>query len=1748
MAQNASTNASETDISSTRFCEICKIQVKLGRGGEGNWLQHVKGKVHLDNERKARPPSPHRGLMAFFKKATGGVRGEAVKPTAVKAPQPLFAASSRTVSHTPPTTSEITRTAAIFPQPDLSNQHPLLRHLRHVIDTLPSSVPEGVQSDALAAYSSLPVIDPDDDEGPFHSIDSALNRIIGFGATAASLKPLIRRGQFGMDGLFRYLRVCIEDIKIEPVLLEGKIERLVDAMVLCGARREYDASSKEIITKSDVPSLPDGDTGRESRPKTKAIIERPDTPTIDLTIDPLVSPCPGYKLRLPEGASPYSSYPIMLHLVLTLPWSVTIDSASIHLHSTACTSISRSTAKGKERNALPCIQCAQLKTNLSLQGIEDRIETGSHENSPYAYLTPAEMHVLLRRKTAQIKQLKLNALNKASVLSVRIRRLDAWKRMAEAIAREDIPRIRSLMAAQLRAGSSIFTILEKIDLAVQHKFIARGYSLSDHERGYLILKLGGRSAAVIAHRALGIPSIDAIKRRMAASPLRSSAGYPTKEELTANLTHCYPDSKSPSSFDRSAPIIGMSMQLDEIKIQERLRWDPRTNQILGVCREHGCTTPLEFKSMLQADALLKALQDGNVHLASEATVAGLSILTGEPADYSTRAFLISGSCKQEDYREHKRLILDSMDAVQSTQKGSNRRLYCICTDGEARRRRGLIDIALCDAVRPSDPIYPALAPLSLFNLRCGPDNITPDFDWKHVFKRFRNTLLRILGFTLNGIRITSSVLREHLIAAGMRASEADALLTPNDKQDVTLMLRLLVAISNLPPSKPTDRPTVQATRRVLCLLGRLYFYLLNAYLNVELSLHTQLVYLSAAAHIVLALYSRDKGDFIPVQTFFDVMSMIKNVYFCVAKMQRDDPNGLFYIILLGTDGLEKIFGKVRTMVGTDTNADVLQLTNRVDGATQCVIILENHPEWGGQARRLDLKPLDSNIDEISNKYDHLSPRSLKGDYRVNQVVLLGSWNEGCVLAEQALDAAEVPAPFTSMRAQGGFDMFSPFGDGKMVLVESELQEGERHETDEEQDHLLASTLIPPTPALSDDTESLAPDLDDVAGTAELENFEGANTNESTNTESPSPWVSLPDSSKPAHKASILRLYSNPLAITSDSRDRLKRVRGYSRYETSASQNTSHADDEDGALCIQDPIVTLVRSDDQIFLAIGQVLAIRRDGKELHSVLPQLLSEPNIRLQVHIMKIEEIRLQDSDQEVTQADWQWTGALESRGHLKDVPGRFFSLINPEYKPAILGQNTGDNTYVFSTSELRDISAILYERLHEDLLHLPAVPVTPSFPYRNLSGQACFVCEADAPSRSSAAQACCPFCPDVLISSFNGQNLLKHMGSHILHDPHVERSREPCGFCLNTSFSCKIFLKRNSMIDMTKSECPYLRNIRITQAKTFSVTQPCTNHPLRCPLCEAQGTGFPAVWKYNFRAHLARFHPTATPENHTEYWQLHENEKTLLRAVYDDRKRQRKSAPLVKSRLRVSDAHSSRLALRDVTSDHESDKDEDGDDDPHYEQDESELNPFGGNTEDTENLTEKSTTTTVSIVDEGSRTIDSTTSVPLIDDLPPSVQVVSSISSDSLFDDAQLPIAANSTASASGSIPDNLQAVPVPTGPMASDPSVDDTQAPIASGSASGLSEGLPTKRKRVASTRFQEIYGSEGGAICATCEGSVEGYALRCSSAGCNLKYHLHCRGLIHVPQSEWYCDDECKLTARGKAASRKKVRRGGKSNM
>ena len=111
---------------------------------------------------------------------------------------------------------------------------------------------------------------------------------------------------------------------------------------------------------------------------------------------------------------------------------------------------------------------------------------------------------------------------------------------------------------------------------------------------------------------LGVPSIDTARRHVSTTPLVTSAGMPTRDEINANLAIGFEHQEVYGDW-----LIKMTMPIDEIKLQECLCWDPRTNMILGVCREHGGECVLEFRTMAQANHLVMNLASEQVHMASE---------------------------------------------------------------------------------------------------------------------------------------------------------------------------------------------------------------------------------------------------------------------------------------------------------------------------------------------------------------------------------------------------------------------------------------------------------------------------------------------------------------------------------------------------------------------------------------------------------------------------------------------------------------------------------------------------------------------------------------------------------------------------------------------------------------------------------------------------------------------------------------------------------------------------------------------------------------------------------------------------------------------------------------------------------------------------------------------------------------------------------------------------------------------------
>ncbi|KAJ7138357.1 hypothetical protein C8R44DRAFT_533169, partial [Mycena epipterygia] len=130
----------------------------------------------------------------------------------------------------------------------------------------------------------------------------------------------------------------------------------------------------------------------------------------------------------------------------------------------------------------------------------------------------------------------------------------------------------------------------------------------------------------------------------------------------------------------------------------------------------------------------------------------------------------------------------------------------------------------------------------------------------------------------------------------------------------------------------------------------------------------------------------------------------------------------------------------------------------------------------------------------------------------------------------------------------------------------------------------------------------------------------------------------------------------------------------------------------------------------------------------------------------------------------------------------------------------------------------------------------------------GRARFVCEFDNNSRELESANTCPLCPpNTPLDPHQGQQVLAHMAAHILFDPDLDRSTEPCGLCLNPAPMCEWYLTTSGKkkVHEKRTKCPHA-GITFTYSTVMNSTasSPSSNVPVDCALC---GIKQPAIWRY-------------------------------------------------------------------------------------------------------------------------------------------------------------------------------------------------------------------------------------------------------------------------------------------------------------
>ncbi|KAG6894560.1 hypothetical protein C0992_005595, partial [Termitomyces sp. T32_za158] len=220
------------NISSTQFCDTCKIHVQIGTGGEANWNQHLNSKVHKS---KAGPPIKNT-LTSFFTKSK--VTGMLNTPSTILPPPPLKASLPSNSIHSTlentiplPSTPQQDLFATFTPSDDQKHAHAIILRIFRLAGELPQSVPLATKDDIWARFtadisSELPEYEND----IFMLVNRTLHSTFGYQMTPKDLLILIRRGHLGVEAFCNWAMKCMIDFQLSGGILEPRLELLEQAL------------------------------------------------------------------------------------------------------------------------------------------------------------------------------------------------------------------------------------------------------------------------------------------------------------------------------------------------------------------------------------------------------------------------------------------------------------------------------------------------------------------------------------------------------------------------------------------------------------------------------------------------------------------------------------------------------------------------------------------------------------------------------------------------------------------------------------------------------------------------------------------------------------------------------------------------------------------------------------------------------------------------------------------------------------------------------------------------------------------------------------------------------------------------------------------------------------------------------------------------------------------------------------------------------------------------------------------------------------------------------------------------------------------------------------------------------------------------------------------------------------------------------------------------------------------------------
>ena len=172
------------------------------------------------------------------------------------------------------------------------------------------------------------------------------------------------------------------------------------------------------------------------------------------------------------------------------------------------------------------------------------------------------------------------------------------------------------------------------------------------------------------------------------------------------------------------------------------------------------------------------------------------------------------------------------------------------------------------------------------------------------------------------------------------------MMNPDDKQNVSLATQMLLHFSDCVEELNNIKEInfrVCSVAVELHLLKYIIDGILVIYAYLDSTIQYQLEVISKAAHILFVM-QHNVVKFLPNQLYHDLQATFEDSFYSAVKWQiahRDIP---LYLMLLGNDTIERVFGNIRLKY-KHNGIDSLEIINAAKAIELSTNLLEKHSSW-----------------------------------------------------------------------------------------------------------------------------------------------------------------------------------------------------------------------------------------------------------------------------------------------------------------------------------------------------------------------------------------------------------------------------------------------------------------------------------------------------------------------------------------------------------------------------------------------------------------------------------------------------------------------------------------------------------------------------------------------------------------------------------------------------------------------------------